>query len=80
MSSCTPACWTQVDCTVCCLRKVPRGRDPGLAGGNDYCDSDCIGYLRPPLPPHLWHEHDDARRFSDDEWADAHPIGWDDEP
>lgn len=51
---CTEECWTMPECTVCHLRKKPRGRDAAAAMANGLCDSDCSGYRLDPRPGHLW--------------------------
>ena len=76
---CTPACWTQVDCTVCRMRKKPSGRDVGAAAANGYCDHECPGYWQAPHPPHLWHENDSARAYMDPAWAAAQEQRGDDD-
>ncbi len=43
-----------VECTVCGLRKKPRGRDAPAAMGNSLCDWECEGYNKEPYPGHLW--------------------------
>lgn len=44
----------RVYCTTCRRPKLPRGRDPGPAAANGYCDRGCEGYEQEPLPGHLW--------------------------
>ena len=41
-----------VYCTVCHLRKKPRGRSAPI--GLDMCDSECPGYYEYPNPGELW--------------------------
>lgn len=53
-SACTEACRTPVDCTVCGLRKQPRGRCAPMEMANGLCSWDCAGYMQDPKPPHLW--------------------------
>lgn len=53
-TTCVAACWAQVDCTVCKMRKAPLGRDVGAAASGGYCGWDCPGYTQPPKPGHLW--------------------------
>ena len=50
----TEACWTQVICLRCGLRKKPVGRSAPLVMAASLCDDDCQGYREPPLPPHYW--------------------------
>lgn len=69
--TCSAACWTPVDCTLCGKRKAPSGRSVPLAMANGYCDNDCAGYHQDPKPPHLWSEHDSTRHYTDPEgWAE----------
>lgn len=49
---CTIDCEAVVECTTCGRRKAPIGRScPPEAY---YCDADCPGYGRDPVPGHLW--------------------------
>lgn len=43
-----------VFCTVCHLRKKPRGRSAAPAMANGLCDSDCEGYMLEPHVGDLW--------------------------
>lgn len=43
-----------VDCTVCGLRKKPRGRSAPLEMANSLCDHECEGYNKDPKPGDLW--------------------------
>jgi hypothetical protein len=43
-----------VTCTVCGLRKGPRGRSVPLETANSYCGWDCHGYTNEPEPESLW--------------------------
>jgi len=43
-----------VTCSICGLRKKPRGRDAPLAMANSLCDHECPGYDQPPEPGDLW--------------------------
>lgn len=43
-----------VYCTVCHLRKKPRGRSAAPAEANSLCDSDCPGWHLEPKPGDLW--------------------------
>lgn len=43
-----------VDCTVCGKPKKPRGRDAPMLSAGTYCDPDCDGYYRDPMPDNLW--------------------------
>ncbi len=72
LTGCGPKCWTSVDCTMCGMRKQPRGRSVPLEAANSYCDFECPGYDDKPWPPHLWSEHDDSRHYSDPEGWAAH--------
>src|SRR5690242_3537038 len=40
----------KVTCTVCGLRKKPRGRDAPPVIANSLCDFECPGYNQPPEP------------------------------
>lgn len=51
---CDESCRTPVDCTVCGLRKQPRGRSAPMEMANGLCSWDCPGYAQPPKAPHLW--------------------------
>jgi hypothetical protein len=51
---CTEACTAMPRCTVCGMRKKPRGRDVGLLAANSYCWPDCSGYYEEPRAGHLW--------------------------
>jgi len=51
---CTPACEAMPTCTVCGMRKHPRGRDPGVYAASGYCGYDCPGYDLEPRSGHLW--------------------------
>lgn len=72
MSACDATCWTPVDCTVCGMRKQPRGRSVSMEMANGYCDSACEGYAQEPRAPHLWSIHDDDRAYTDIEGWNAH--------
>ena len=54
MNPCTDACWSAPDCTVCKMRKAPRGRSIAVAASNGMCSSDCPGYDQEPKPGHFW--------------------------
>lgn len=43
-----------VTCTVCGLRKKPRGRSAPMEMANSLCDHECPGYNQPPEPGELW--------------------------
>ena len=43
-----------IDCTVCHLRKKPRGRSAPLEAANSLCDHECPGYNQAPEPGELW--------------------------
>lgn len=43
-----------VYCTVCHLRKNPRGRSAPIAIANSLCDRDCEGYALEPRAGDLW--------------------------
>lgn len=49
-----PAVGRSVTCTVCHLRKQPRGRSAPAAMAGSLCDRDCPGYEQPPEPGDLW--------------------------
>lgn len=51
---CTVECEAAPHCTVCGLRKRPRGRSVPLEMGNSMCDHECTGYDQEPKPGHLW--------------------------
>ena len=53
-ADCTEACEVMPTCTVCGMRKHPRGRDPGVHAASGYCGYDCPGYLTEPRSGHLW--------------------------
>lgn len=63
---CTASCWEPVRCEHG-REMTPRGRSVPMATPN-LCDC----YQDPAKNPrHLWHEHDDARFYSDPEgWAE----------
>jgi hypothetical protein len=43
-----------VTCTVCHLRKKPRGRSAPTEMENSLCNHECPGYYEPPEPGDLW--------------------------
>ena len=43
-----------VDCTVCGMRKAPRGRSVPLEMANGMCGWECPGYAQDPKPDDLW--------------------------
>jgi hypothetical protein len=43
-----------VECTVCGLRKKPRGRSGPLVMANSLCDYECPGYDKEPFVGDLW--------------------------
>lgn len=51
---CTEACEDMPECTVCKLRKRPRGRSASLEMEGSYCGWDCPGYTQEPRSGHLW--------------------------
>lgn len=51
---CTEACEATQVCTVCGMRKNPRGRSAPLEMANSLCDWECAGYNQEPKPGHLW--------------------------
>ena len=53
-SRCIPECWAQPECSVCHLRKNPRGRSAPLEMANSLCDHECTGYELQPQPGHHW--------------------------
>lgn len=53
-ADCTEACEAEVRCTVCKLRKAPRGRSVAMEAASSYCHMDCTGYWQDPQPGHLW--------------------------
>ena len=50
----TEACWAMPTCTVCGLRKKPRGRSAPLEMANGLCSSGCPGYDQEPNVGHFW--------------------------
>jgi hypothetical protein len=55
MTEHTEACWAMPTCTVCGLRKKPRGRSAPLEMANSLCSGpDCPGYAQGPQAGHLW--------------------------
>jgi hypothetical protein len=53
-ASCTEQCEVMPECTICHLRKKPRGRDAPLEMANELCDDGCPGYRQEPFAGHLW--------------------------
>ena len=54
---CTEACFAMPECTVCGLRKPPRGRSVAIEAASGYCCShDCPGYWIGEKAGHLWSE------------------------
>lgn len=53
-AKCTPECERSAVCADCGLRKAPRGRSVPVEAANGYCDRECPGHDRDPLPGHLW--------------------------
>lgn len=49
-----------VECTVCGLRKKPRGRSAPLEMANSLCDHECPGYDQPPYAGSLWPRESEA--------------------
>jgi len=49
-----------VECVVCGLRKVPRGRSAPLEMANSMCDYECHGYYQKPFVGCLWPGETDA--------------------
>jgi len=45
---------TAVECTVCRLRKKPRGRSAPDVMANSLCDHECEGYELEPKVGQLW--------------------------
>jgi hypothetical protein len=48
----------RVTCVVCSVEKKPWGRSAPL--DSYYCDSDCPGYMKEPLPSNLWPNESEA--------------------
>lgn len=42
----------RIDCNICGYSKQPIGRSAPM--GLKYCDDDCEGYRKHPLPGSLW--------------------------
>jgi len=53
-SACTVACEAAPLCTVCDMRKRPRGRNIAPEMENGMCGHDCAGYGQEPRAGHLW--------------------------
>jgi len=51
---------TAVNCTVCGLRKKPRGRSAPLEMANSLCDHECPGYGLDPQVGQLWPDETSA--------------------
>lgn len=64
-TTCTPACWTPVECDRCARPIQPHGRSVGLEAVGDYCGCE----PPPPTRQHLWSVHDETRMIAD-------PSGW----
>ena len=54
MSEHTEACWAMPECSVCHMRKPPRGRSVGAVAANGYCSFECDGYWEGEQPGHFW--------------------------
>jgi hypothetical protein len=40
---CAEACAAMPECSVCGMRKHPRGRGPGIEAASGYCSYECPG-------------------------------------
>ena len=56
LPDCTDLCYLMPTCTVCGLRKSPRGRSVAAEMANGLCGPDCPGYYQEPKSGHLWPE------------------------
>ena len=48
----------RVTCAVCGRTKAPLGRSAPMM--LSFCESDCPGYEKDPLPSHLWPNESEA--------------------
>ena len=51
---CSIECEYAPTCTVCHLRKPPRGRSVAAEMANGMCGVDCKGFFEEPRSGHLW--------------------------